>query len=162
VKSAEADAQKYAVYYKSVEKKKWLSAQDFIVLLSTEKYDIIHLLGTFDRRAIFNDSTGFALRLTDVKRACDYAQVKFLWVASSNRIHWLKGNPVLDMPSFHMLFTGDRGNNFPKFLSSILSRLSRGDSVTNACEQVTGALQFNGENMDITLVSGVADISFLP
>jgi hypothetical protein len=162
ISEAETDAAKYAVYYKHLEQRKSLNAQEFLVLLSTENFDIVHLHGQFDKRAIIKDSTGFSLRLSDIKRACDYADVKLLWLSSANKPEWLKGNEVLDKPSFAIALTGSRGNAFPKFLSSILSRLSRGDNLNNAWEQVLPGSQSRGQRVDVKLVPGPAEISFLP
>lgn len=159
---AESDASKYNVYYKNIELRKSMNAQEFLVLLSTESFDIVHLHGAYDKRVIFKDSTGFALRLSDIKRACDFAKVKLLWLPTPNKLEWLHNNPVLDTPTFSMVLTGSRGSNYPKFLSSILSRLSRGDSLQNAWMQVIPSLQMQGQKVDVNLVPGAADVSFLP
>lgn len=158
----ELDAAKYKVYYKNVELRKGLNAQEFLVLLSTDQFEVIHLHGKFDKRGTFKDSTGFMLRLSDVKRACDYAQVKLLWLASENNLAWVKDNPVLTSPSFHLILTGARGNNFPKFLSSLLSRFSRGESISSAWEQFVPNAQYKGDKVNCRYVEGCAEIAFLP
>jgi hypothetical protein len=162
IAAAEKDAMKYAVYYKNVQQRFSMNAQEFLVLLSTDHFDIVHLHGKFDKRAIFKDSTGFQLRLSDIKRACDYAQVKMLWLATENELEWLKGNPVLEAPSFQLVLTGQRGNNFPKFLSTIMSRMARGEILSDAFDACLPQAQYKGEKIDCRLVRGIADIAFLP
>jgi serine/threonine protein kinase len=162
ITEAETDAAKYSVYYKNIAVRKSMNAQEFLVLLSTENFDIVHLHGTFDKHAIFKDSTGFALRLSDVKRACDFAKVKLLWLASTNKLEWLTDSPVLEAPSFNVVVTSGRGPHYPKFLSSVMSRLSRGDSLINSWGQVIPNMQQQGQKVDVRLVTGPVEISFLP
>jgi hypothetical protein len=159
---AETDASKYKVYYGSVELRKAMDAQKFLVLLSTDQFDVVHLLGKFDKRAIFNDDTGFQLRLSDVKRACDYAQVKMLWLATENDLDVIRDNPVLLEPQFHLILTKERGENFPKFLSTLLSRLARGESVAVAWDSFVPHAQYKGDKVNCKLVQGTADIAFYP
>ncbi|HEY9793738.1 MAG TPA: serine/threonine-protein kinase [Candidatus Obscuribacterales bacterium] len=162
IASADEDFKKYSVYYKNVERRRSMNAQEFLVLLSTDQFDIIHLHGIYDKRAIFKDTTGFHLRLSDVKRACDYAKVKMLWLASDNKLDWVRDNPVLEHPSFHLILTGRRGPNFPKFLSTLLSRMARGESMVSAWESFVAHAQYRGEKVDCRMVAGIADTSFLP
>jgi serine/threonine-protein kinase len=162
IAGADEDFKKYSVYYKNVERRRSMNAQEFLVLLSTDQFDIIHLHGVFDRRAIFKDSSKFHLRLSDVKRACDYAKVKMLWLASDNKLDWVKDNPVLDNPSFHLILTGRRSQNFPKFLSTLLSRMARGESMVSAWESYVGHAQYKGDKVECRMVAGIADTSFLP
>lgn len=162
IDAADQDYSKYAVYFKNVERKRSMNAQEFLVLLSSECFDIIHLHGRFDRRAVFEDSTGFQLRLSDVKRACDYSQVKMLWLASDNNLHYLRDNPVLDRPPFHLVLTSSRGENFPKFLSTLLARIARGESVISAWNSFVPQAQFKGERTNCRVITAVADTCFLP
>lgn len=162
IANADEDFKKYTVYFKNVERRRSMNAQEFLVLLSTEQFDVIHLHGNFDKRAIFKDSTGFHLRLSDVKRACDYAKVKLLWLASENNLQWVQNNPVLEHPSFYLILTGMRGKNFPKFLSTLLSRIARGESVISAWESFVPHAQYQGDRVTCRMVKGVADCSFLP
>jgi serine/threonine protein kinase len=159
---AELDCSKYQVYYPNVELRKSLDAQAFLVHLSTEQYDIVHLLGKYDKRAIFNDQTGFQLRLSDVKRACDYAKVKMLWLATDNDLEVIKDNAVLQSPSFHLILTKARGENFPKFLSGLLSRLARGEAVATAWESFVPHAQYKGDKVNCKFFHGLSDISFYP
>jgi serine/threonine protein kinase len=159
---AEIDASKYQVYYGNVELRKNMDAQAFLVLLSTDQFDVVHLLSRYDKRAIFNDNTGFQLRLSDVKRACDYARVKMLWLATENDLDVIKDNPVLQSPSFHLILTKARGENFPKFLSGLLSRLSRGEAAAQAWESFVPHAQYKGDKVNCKFCHGVADISFFP
>jgi serine/threonine protein kinase len=162
IANADEDFKKYTVYFKNVERRRSMNAQEFLVLLSTEQFDIIHLHGTFDKRAIFKDTTGFHLRLSDVKRACDYAKVKLLWLASENNLQWVNNNPVVEHPAFYLILTGMRGKNFPKFLSTLLSRIARGESVISAWESFVPHAQYQGDRVTCRMVKGVADCSFLP
>jgi serine/threonine protein kinase len=159
---AEIDATKYKVYYSNVELRKALDAQKFLVLLSTDQFDVVHLLGKFDKRAIFNDDTGFQLRLGDVKRACDYAQVKLLWLATENDLDVIRDNPVVLDPHFHLVLTKARGENFPKFLSTLLSRIARGEGVAAAWDSFVPHAQYKGDKVNCKFVQGAADISFYP
>jgi serine/threonine protein kinase len=159
---AELDATKYKVYYQNVELKQSMDAQSFLVHLSTEQYDIVHLLGKYDNRAIFKDETGFQLRLGDVRRACDYARVKMLWLATENDLDVIKDNPVIHNPSFHFVVTKARGENFPKFLSGLLSRLSRGEGLVTAWEAFVPHAQYKGDKVNCKFFHGMADISFFP
>lgn len=159
---AEADAAKYRVYYPNVEERKGLDAQQFLVLLSTEQFDIVHLIGRYDKRAIFADGTSFQLRLRDVRRACDYARVKLLWLATENDLDVIKDNPIAHEPNFHLITTGARGQNFPKFVSTLLARLVRGDSVAAAWESFVPHAQYKGDKVNCKLVTGFADVSFFP
>lgn len=161
-KRAELDASKYKVYYPNVELRQSMDAQSFLVHLSTEQYDVVHLLGKYDSRAIFKDETGFQLRLSDVRRACDYAQVKMLWLATENDLEVIKDNPVIHSPSFHFVVTKARGENFPKFLSGLLSRLSRGESLVTAWEAFVPHAQYKGDKVNCKFFHGAADISFFP
>lgn len=159
---AEADALKYEVYYTNVDLKKSLDAQEFLVLLSTDQFDLVHLLGQFDKRAIFKDNTGFQLRLSDVKRACDYAKVKMVWLAADNDLDIIRDNPVVQSPTFHLVLTKSRGQNFPKFLSTLLSRFARGESVASAWEAYVPHAQYKGDKVNCKLINGLADVSFFP
>lgn len=162
IDAADQDYNKYAVYYKNVERRRSMNAQEFLVLLSSECFDIIHLHGRFDKRAVFQDSTGFQLRLRDVKRACEYSQVKLLWLASDNSLHYLRDNPVLNQPPFHLVLTSSRGDNFPKFLSTLLARIARGESVMHAWNSYVPNAQYQGERTSCRLIAAVADAFFLP
>lgn len=159
---AELDSNKYRVYYQNVELRKNLDAQAFLVHLNTEQYDIVHLLGKYDKRAIFNDQTGFQLRLSDVKRACDYAKVKMLWLATENDLEVIKDNPVTHNPTFHLILTKARGENFPKFLSGLLSRLARGEPAAQAWDSFVPHAQYKGDKVNCKFFHGVSDISFFP
>lgn len=156
------DASKYNIYYKHVNQRKGLTAQEFLVLLSTDQFEIVHLHGSFDRNAIFTDSTGFSLRLSDVQRACRFAGVKLLWLASNNKVDWLNDSPLLADPPFHMVLTETRGQHFAKFLSTLLSRMARGETITNAWFQVVPTLQSQGQKVDLRLIPATADVTFLP
>ncbi len=159
---AKIDASKYRVYYSNVELKTALNAQEFLVLLSTDQFDIVHLMGKFDQRAIFNDSTGFELRLTDVRRACEYAKVHLLWLAAENDLAVIRDNPLIQNPTFHLVLTKARGQNFPKFLSSLLARLARGESLAVAWESILPHAQYKGDKVNCKLVPGAFDVSFFP
>jgi len=159
---AKLDASKYRVYYQNVELRTALNAQDFLVLLSTDQFDIVHLMGKFDKRAIFNDKTGFELRLTDVRRACEYAKVHLLWLATENELSVIRDNPLTQDPTFHLVLTQARGQNFPKFLSTLLARLARGESLAAAWESILPHAQYKGDKVNCKLVEGLWDVSFYP
>jgi serine/threonine protein kinase len=162
IDAADLDYNKYAVYFKNVERRRSMNAQEFLVLLSSEMFDIIHLHGRFDKRAVFEDSTGFQLRVSDVRRACDFSKVKLLWLASDNSLHYLRDNPVLTEPPFHFILTSSRGENFPKFLSSLLARIARGEPVVSAWNSYVPRAQYQGDRTNCRLIHGPADTSFLP
>lgn len=159
---AAADADKYKVYYSNVELRKSMDAQSFLVLLSTDQFDIIHLLAKYDKRAIFNDGTSFQLRLSDVRRACDFAKVKMLWIAAANDYDVIRDNPLVHNPNFHIVLTKNRGENFPKFLSALLARFARGESVGAAWESFVPHAQYKGDKVLTKFVHGQADVSFYP
>ncbi len=161
---AEKDAEKYKVYYPKVDFRTRLSAQEFLVLLSMKTYDIVHLHGIYDSQAAFTDRTGFYLRLLDVKRACEFAKVKLLLLGSDNDLPSAHAHLAGKELSFDVVLTCDRGENFPKFLSSLLSRLSRGVPVERALVDVVSA----GLEDQITslpqcyFLSGGQNVVFLP
>jgi serine/threonine protein kinase len=160
--AAQADADKYKVYYKSVELRKSLSAQEFLVLLATEKFEIVHLHGQYDRGGIFHEASRFGLRLGDIRRACEFAGVKLLWLASSNNPDWLKGSSALTEPSFSVVITQSRGENFPKFLSGFLSRTARGESLNSVWSIYVPYIEYKGYKTECRFLAGQADTIFLP
>jgi eukaryotic-like serine/threonine-protein kinase len=162
IAGAEIDASKYELYYNRVELRKSMTAQEFIVLLSTDKFDVVHLHGFYDKECTFRDSTGFALRYSDIKRACDYAQVKLVWLASNNGLEPMKPYLEPENPSFHLILTSARGANFPKFLSSLLSRITRGELLSSAWEAYVPYLQYKGDKTECKFVPGIADIALYP
>lgn len=162
IAGAEIDASKYELYYNQVDLRKSMTAQEFIVLLSTDKFDVVHLHGFYDKEGTFRDSTGFALRYNDIKRACDYAQVKLVWLASDNGLEPMKPYLEPENPSFHLILTSARGANFPKFLSSLLSRITRGELLSSAWEAYVPYLQYKGDKTECKFVPGIADVALYP
>ena len=88
--------------------------------------------------------------------------MKLLWLASDNTLEWVRDNPVFDTPSFHWIITGERGKNFPKFLSTLLSRFARGESVISAWQAFVPHAQYQGDKVTCRIFPGIADTSFLP
>jgi hypothetical protein len=124
-----ADAAVYGQYYKNVSVSDFGTVDELFRGIDSG-YDVVHLFGSLC-------STGFmaadaTLAGTDLIVKCCERGVKLLWVARENRSHdYVAGLPAAGRP-VNLVMTIQRGAVFEDFVSGILSRVSRGETLPHA------------------------------
>jgi hypothetical protein len=102
-----------------------------------QKYDIVHLLCNVTADGAIVDGSGSKISGTDLVKKCVEADVKLLWIASNNPSDaYIKGFNTRGQKINIVMVKDRRGPFFAPFLTNLLAKMSGGESMPNAWNQL--------------------------
>ena len=134
------DSEIYRAYYRDTNNEVLHGVQGLLGRLK-EKYDIIHLIADVTEAGTIRDASGHEVTGTElIERCCD-RNVKLLWAASDNPAdRYIKGFKARGKRLNLVITLNRKGPNFPNFLQKVLSRMTQGETMpvawNNICPQI--------------------------
>lgn len=134
--AVEADAQAYRLSYPKTTVRK-TKLTETLRALDRERFDITHLLGTFDEKLRFREAAGSTISLKDLIAQLAEHGTRLIWLASANdlapaepTLRWAGGLNLL------VVFTISRGSDYTDVLREALQRLSAGEPLSAVLPEI--------------------------
>jgi len=103
----------------------------------TQKYDIVHLLCNVTAAGEITDGSGKSVSGTELVKKCVEADVKLLWIACNNASDaYIKGFNTRGQKINVVMVKDRRGPFFAPFLTNLLARMSGGEAMPTAWNQL--------------------------
>lgn len=137
------DSDVYIRHYRSTTTGTFSEIQSLLGRLE-QGYDVLHLLSDVTANGTIRDSSGGEITGTSlIERCCDQ-NVKLLWAATDNPSeYYIRGFRARGKRLNLVMTLKRKGSNFPNFLEGLLSRMSLGDTMPVAwndlCPQIPRA-----------------------
>jgi hypothetical protein len=123
------DADVYRRYYPATVTEVLPSVQALLGRLE-QRYDIVHLLCDVSAKGTITDASGDEITGTQLVQRCCDQNVKLLWIASDNPPDlYVKGFGARGKRLNVVMTLKRKGPNFPASLQRLLSRMSHGDTM---------------------------------
>jgi len=129
--SLKSDTQAYKRFYPSTISRTFSTIQELTAALA-QKYDIVHLLCDVSPEGAIAGVSG-----TEFIKTCGASDVKLLWIASSNPSDAYINGFNARGQKINLVMTKDRrGPFFSPFLTDLLAKMSSGEGMPAAWNQV--------------------------
>jgi hypothetical protein len=137
------DSDVYRRYYPATTKEIFPTIQALLERLD-QRYDIVHILCDVSAKGAITDANSNEITGTQLIQHCCDQNVKLLWAASDNPPDlYIKGFGARGKRLNLVMTLKRKGPNFPDFLRQLISRMSYGDTMPIAwndlCPQIPGS-----------------------
>lgn len=131
-----SDSQQYKRLYPATTAMVFAGVQQFTQAIA-QGYDVVHFYGDVSAEGMVADNSGAQLSGAQLIDGCCHANVKLLWMASDNKAENYAKTFDARGKRINLVTTMRRlGPYFPLFLGNLLEKISAGDAIAKAWEEL--------------------------